>query len=70
MNTENKTDVPEVDSSDLFAELIDKWDNKIRHLKTNAAGQHAIPKSRINAEIKGIRLCKKQLKELIANDHE
>ena len=54
-------------SSDLFAELFDKWEDKISHLKTNAAGQHSIPKARINAEIKGIRLCKKQLKEFLAN---
>ena len=57
-------------SSDLFAELLDKWDDKIISLKTTAAFQHAIPKSRIAAEVKGIRYCKKQLREFIANDHE
>jgi hypothetical protein len=54
-------------SSDLFAELFNKWDDKISQLKLNASGQHSIPKARINAEIKGIRLCKKHLKEFLAN---
>jgi len=67
MNTPENSERDSVESTILFA-LLSKWEDKITHLKGNAAGQHSIPKARINAEIKGIRLCKKHLKDILAND--
>jgi|11BtaG_2_1085332.scaffolds.fasta_scaffold09501_4 hypothetical protein len=51
-------------STDLLA-LLSKWEYKVTQLKGNAAWQLDIPKSIINSEIKGIRMCKKHLKEVL-----